>query len=149
MNNRGILQWLTVDMIIFVVANVVIIFFFYDRLTGISTIGPFQLLVLGLASYRAANIVSTEAITKPLRAPFVDEVEKGGEKVEKPKKYGFLGATGLLIYCPSCTGVWLSAALVYLYLFFPAPTFLIALILTLSAIERIISNTLGWFKRDS
>jgi len=74
---------------------------------------------------------------------------KGEKMVEKPKKYGFLGATGLLIYCPSCTGVWLSAALVYLYLFWPAPAILIALILALSAIERIISNILGWFKKNT
>ena len=149
MNERGILRWLTFDMIVFVVANVAIIWYFNGWLARLSSIGFFQLLILGLASYRAANIVSTEMITKPLRAPFVDEVVKGEKTVEKPKKHGFLGATGLLIYCPSCTGVWLSTALVYLYLFWPAPTFLIALILALSAIERIISNILGWFKQNN
>ena len=75
--------------------------------------------------------------------------KKGGKTVEKPKTSGFVGAIGLLVYCPSCTGVWLSAAIVYFYVFWPVQTFLVSLFLALSAIERIIAALLGWLRQPS
>ncbi|MDQ3003066.1 MAG: DUF1360 domain-containing protein [Fibrobacterota bacterium] len=149
MDHRKLFGWLTLDLIIFLVVNVFLIARFRDTLAGLAGIGPLHFMVLGLAVYRSSNIVSNEVVTKPLRAPFVEEVEKDGKLVEEPKKTGFMGATGLLIYCPSCTGVWLSAALVYAYAFWPGITFAIALFLALSAIERIIAGVLGCFKRNS
>ena len=149
MNNKRIFEWLTLDMIIFVVANVFLISNFSNKLASLNSIGFFKLLVLGLAAYRAANILSNEVITKPIRAPFVDESEKNGKMIEKPKKSGFLGAFGLLIYCPSCTGVWLAATLVYAYAFWPIPAFVIAMLLALSAIERVVAAGIGWLKHNS
>jgi hypothetical protein len=133
-------------MVIFAALNAFLISRFDDRFSALNDIGYFKLLVLGLAAFRAANILSNEVVTKPLRAPFVDESRKGEKTVEQPKKIGFLGAMGLLIYCPSCTGVWLSAAMVYSYVFYPAPTFVVALFLALSAIERILSAILTRLK---
>lgn len=141
-----IFKWLTLDMIVFAAINAFLITYFQDHLPTINEIGYFKLLVLGLAAYRAANIVSNEPVTKPLRAPFVDEAQTDGKIIEQPKKSGFAGAMGLLIYCPSCTGVWLAAALVYFYVFYPVPTFVIAMFLALSAIERIIAAILGRIK---
>lgn len=149
MNYKRIFGWLTLDMVIFAAANLFLISHFGNRLSNLNSIGLFKLLVLGLAAYRAANILSNEVITKPIRAPFVNEAEKNGKVIEKPKKSGFLGACGLLIYCPSCTGVWLAAILVYAYIFWPSPTFVVAMLLALSAIERIMAAALGWFKRNS
>jgi hypothetical protein len=139
-------RWFTVDMVVFAGINAMLIARFGEELSGIASIGPFRLLVLGLAAYRASNILSNETVTKPLRAPFVDEVEKDGKVVEEPKKQGFLGATGHLIYCPSCTGVWLSAAMAYAYVFWPVTAFFIAMVLALSALERILAIALGWIK---
>jgi uncharacterized protein DUF1360 len=139
-------RWFTLDMVVFAAINAILLARFGDKLAHIASIGPFRLLVLGLAAYRASNILSNETVTKPLRAPFVDEVEKDGKVVEEPKKQGFLGATGHLIYCPSCTGVWLSAALAYAYVFWPVPAYFIALMLALSALERILAIALGWIK---
>ena len=149
MINKGILRWLTLDMLLFVVVNAYLIARHGDKFSRLTDIGFLQLLVLGLAAYRAANIVSNEVVTKPLRAPFVDEEKKGSKTVEKPKRSGFLGATGLLIYCPSCTGVWLSAAIVYFYVFWPVQTFLVSLFLALSAIERIVAASLGWLRQEN
>ena len=101
MKQKRIFKWLTLDMIIFLVANIFLISYFGDRLSILGDIGYFKLLVLGLAAYRAANILSNESVTKPLRAPFVDEAQKDGKIIEEPKKSGFLGAIGNLIYCSS------------------------------------------------
>lgn len=146
MVEKQIFKWLTLDMMIFAALNAVLIVTLGDRLQGLRDIGVLQLFVLGLAVYRASNIVSNETVTKPLRAPFVEEVEKDGKAVEEPKKSGFLGATGHLIYCPSCTGVWLAAALVYAYALWPDRAFVIALLLALSGMERIYACVIGWFK---
>jgi hypothetical protein len=148
MNQRKFFKWLTLDMVVFVAVNAFLILRFPDRLSALGNLSYFKLMVLGLAAYRAANILSNEPVTKPLRAPFVDEAQKDGKVVEQPKKSGFLGAIGLLIYCPSCTGVWLSATLVYFYIFYPVATFVVALFLALSAIERIISVILGRIKQQ-
>ena len=142
-------RWFTVDMVVFAAINAMLIARFGEELTGIASIGPFRLLVLGLAAYRASNILSNETVTKPLRAPFVEEVEKDGKVVEEPKKRGFLGATGHLINCPSCNGLWLSAAIAYAYVFWPVPAFFIAMVLALSALERVLAIALGWIKSKS
>ncbi len=144
-----IFKWLTLDMIIFTAINAWLIFKFQNKFSILNELSYFKLLILGLAAYRAANILSNEPVTKPLRAPFIDEKIKDEKIVEEPKKTGFAGAFGLLIYCPSCTGVWLSTALVYFYIFFPEPTFVIAVALALSAIERIVAVTLGFIKTRS
>lgn len=149
MLNRQFIPWLTLDMAVFAGINIFLLYRFGDQIAPLASIGFLHFLVLGLAAYRASNIVSNEVVTKPLRAPFVDETDQAGKIVEQPKQTGFLGAMGLLIYCPSCTGVWLSAALVYCYAFWPTPTFAIALLLALSGVERIMAVTLGWFKRGS
>jgi hypothetical protein len=149
MVEKGVFKWLTLDMMIFMALNATLIPLLGTRLASLREIGFLQFIVLGLAAYRASNILSNEVVTKPLRTPFVDEVEKDGKMVEEPKKSGFLGATGLLIYCPSCTGVWLSAALAYGYALWPTQAFLIALLLSMSAVERTLAAVIGWFRRGA
>jgi hypothetical protein len=140
-------KWLTIDMIFFVALNIVLLYYLGDRIEFLIHIGIFKLLILGLAVYRGANILSNEVITKPLRAPFVDEKEVNGKVVESPKKKGFAGAFGLLIFCPSCTGVWIAAILIYLYAFLPGVTFVIWLLLASSALERIFSALVEHLKK--
>lgn len=149
MRDKKIFGWLSLDIIIFIAINALVISFYGDKIFGIFQVDLFRLLVLGLAAYRLANIISNEVVAKPLRAPFVDEVRREGKIVEKPKSSGFLGAIGLLIYCPSCTGVWVAAALVYSYVFWTGPTLIIAFILALSAVERITASIVGFFKQRS
>jgi hypothetical protein len=145
MKYEQLFGWLKLDMAVFAIANAILITAYSDTLATLD-VGAIELIVLGLACFRMANIVSNEPVTKPLRAPFVDEVPVDGKVVEKPKRTGFRGALGLLIYCPSCTGVWIAAALVYLYAFWPAQTFVVALFLALSGIERIGTALIGWFR---
>lgn len=148
MDHKKIFHWLTLDMAVFFAANAVLISRYGNALTGLLAVTPLHFVVLALAAYRASNIISNETVTKPLRAPFVDEIEKDGRVIEEPKKSGFLGATGLLIYCPSCTGVWLAAALVYGYALRPTPTFVVALFLALSAVERLMAAGIGRLKAN-
>src|SRR5580658_2946743 len=104
MIQKNIFKWFSLDMVVFSGANAFLILSYGDRLSALNGLGYFKLLVFGLAVFRAAHILSNEVVTKPLRFPFVDESRKGGKTVQEPKKFGFRGAMGHLIYCPSCTG---------------------------------------------
>jgi hypothetical protein len=151
MNKRRekFLGWMTLDMLVFLLINAILLSQINgtDRLDVLEHLSFLKLLILGLAAYRLANIVSNEPVTKPLRAPFVNEVFRNGKEIEQPKEEGFLGFIGGLIYCPSCSGVWLSTALVYCYVFWPAQTLIVALFLALSGTERILARVLERLRR--
>ncbi len=149
MNIKKLFGWLTLDIVIFIGINIFLVSRYIDELGALAGLNIFQFIILALATYRMANIISNEVVMKPLRAPFVDEKMEDGKLVEKPKKTGFLGAIGLLIYCPSCTGVWVAAILVYLWVFWPTSTSVVATIFALSAIERIVASIVGRLKTDS
>jgi hypothetical protein len=143
---RKLTAWFTLDMAVFLALNIFLLSKIRAQVDSWPNLTFLKLLILGLASYRSANIISNESVTEPLRAPFVTEKLEHGHIVETPKKSGFLGAFGHLIYCPSCTGVWLAAILTYSYIFWPTPTLIVALLLSLSAIERIVSRTMEYLK---
>lgn len=140
--------WLIIDMAAFVVLNILMIRFIQPGFVDfLSFITPMQILIFGLAVYRAANIVSNEFVTKPIRAYFVQEVERDGKEVEEPYDTGFRGFAGSLLYCPSCTGVWIAAIMVYSYIIWPGAVSIIALLLALSGVERFLAYMFGWIKR--
>src|SRR5262245_3568672 len=70
-------------------------------------IRPFDLILLALATFRLARIVSFEAVAEPIRAPVAESTLGGGTK---PKGQGARRALGELVACPLCVGVWISAA---------------------------------------
>jgi hypothetical protein len=91
-------------------------------------------------------VVSNEFITTPIRAHFVKEVVVNGEHVEEPYDQGFRGFAGSLLYCPSCTGVWIAAIITYSYIIWPGATSIVVLLLALSALERFFAYTFGRIK---
>lgn len=130
---------MVLDMAIFITLNWLILHTFRPSFDILRFIPFWQFAILGLAVYRAANIVSNEFITTPVRAYFVDDE---GYPYEK----GFRGFAGSLLYCPSCTGVWLATLTTYSYLFWPGPTSVIVLLLALSGMERFFAYTFGRIK---
>ena len=146
MNTSNKYFWYGLDIIIFLGLNAFFIWRLGPRFSSLH-IAWIELLIFGLAVYRLANLISNEQLTKPLREPFVDEKEKAGKKVEVPKKHGFLGVMGSLIYCPSCTGTWIATVLVYSFVVWPWPVEIISLIFALSGLERIFTNLGGFMKK--
>lgn len=148
MKYKSMFPWMVLDMVVFVALNVLMI-----RLIGVDvgdlleSLDLFKVVILGLAVYRAANIISNEFITKPVRAYFVREVERDGKEVEEPYEYGLRGFLGSLLYCPSCTGVWIAAIMTYSYILWPGPTSVVALLLALTALERFFAYTFGKIKK--
>jgi hypothetical protein len=137
--------WFLVDILLFGLLNIFFLYltFPFERLDRL--LSPHVIFFLSLATYRISEIVANEVVTRPIRAPFVNKKIEDGEEVEEPKRTGLLGNIGSLIYCPSCVGVWVGMLLVYSYLLFPEVILVVAVIFTLSALERVLSNILKMF----
>ncbi len=147
MKYKSMFLWMILDMVVFVLLNVYLL----GKVDSINEVFEsltfLKLLVFGLAVYRAANIVSNEFVTISVRAPFVKIIERDGKEIEEPYEHGLRGFIGSLLYCPSCTGVWLALAATYSYIFWPAQASIVLFLLALSGIERFFAYTFGLIKR--
>lgn len=74
---------------------------------------PLELVLVGVATHKLARILSKDAVTSPLRAPFTTFKEPGGpgEVVEEVRGDGIRHAVGELLTCPFCLSPWVATAL--------------------------------------
>ncbi len=102
---------------------------------------PFDLALLGLATYRAGRLVAYDKVTSPLRTPFT-RTEKGesGEEQVVAKGTGIQKALGELISCPTCIGTWIAAVLIYMRGILPGPTNLLVAILGVTGAAELLDN---------
>lgn len=84
-------------------------------------IGWFAFVVVGLATYRLARIVTLDTISQPFRDSLFrwaydvnNPVEVDGERIASPR-----GPIRVWVYdlasCPLCAGVWIAAGLYVLW----------------------------------
>lgn len=78
------------------------------------TPSPAELVLAGLATQRLTRLISKDAVTAPLRAPFTEfEGPAGeGEVNERVVGTGLRHAAGELLSCPFCLGQWVATGLV-------------------------------------
>ena len=77
-----------------------------------------DLVVLSLASFKAARTLANDQVTSFLRAPFVQgEAHKGDE--ETPVEGGMEQAIGELVTCSRCVGTWAAAGLAFAQILAP------------------------------
>jgi hypothetical protein len=100
-------------------------------------IEPEDIVLFGVATHKLSWIVTRDAITAPLRAPFteLEEVKSPTNVQEKPRNTGLQRSLGELLTCRFCLGMWISAFFTYGLVLFPAATRLVGAmfaILTLS-----------------
>jgi len=108
-------------------------------------INVWTLLMIGLASFRLTRLVVFDKITEFIRRPFLDEVvevnENGDEEVYiLPKEKGIRRWIGELLSCYWCSGIWCSAFLVGLYLFYPIVAEPLIVILAVASVAAIIET---------
>jgi hypothetical protein len=75
---------------------------------------PWDLLVIGTATYKVSRLVTKGKITSFLRAPFTRRQEAGGgsEVMDEPRREGAVGqAVGELLSCPFCASTWAATGL--------------------------------------
>jgi Protein of unknown function (DUF1360) len=83
---------------------------------------PTRDLVLGgLATFKFARILTKDAVTTPLRAPFTEFEENtgAGEVNERPKEGHPLHTIGDLLTCPFCMAPWIASGYVAALAFSP------------------------------
>ncbi|KOG41350.1 membrane protein [Streptomyces decoyicus] len=91
-------------------------------------IPPWDLLLLGAATYKASRMVAKDKITSFLRAPFTrrQETVSASEVTDEARGHGLRLATGELLTCPFCLASWVGGALVCGYAVAPRATRLVA-----------------------
>lgn len=113
-----------------------------------------DLVMLGLATFRAGRLVAFDRVTRPWREPFTQTVPDGmgaGETVA-PEGAGPRRALGELLSCPVCTGTWIAAFLVYGLRLAPRPARILLAILSATGIAELLNDgaeALAWSGRVS
>ncbi|WP_171113903.1 MULTISPECIES: DUF1360 domain-containing protein [Streptomyces] len=90
-------------------------------------IPPWDLALLGTATFKASRILSKDKITSFLRAPFTrrEEDAQAGQVMDAPRGGGVRRALGDLVACPFCTSTWVAGALIGAYVGAPRATRLV------------------------
>jgi hypothetical protein len=91
--------------------------------------------MLSVATFKASRLLTKDAVTSPLRAPFTrfEEAAGDGEVNESVRGTGVRHAVGELVSCPFCFSVWVGGALGAGMVFVPRLTRLAMLVLTACA----------------
>lgn len=96
-------------------------------------VSPFDVVLMALGTHKLSRVLSKEAVTSPLRAPFTHYKEPGGpaEVMEEARTAGQLRhAIGELLTCPFCLDMWIATGFALGLVFAPRPTRLIAATMT-------------------
>lgn len=90
------------------------IYLLRNRRDRVRSHGAVELASLALATQHLTRLISKDAVTAPLRAPFTElEGPAGeGEVNERVTATGFMHVVGELLACPFCLGQWAATALV-------------------------------------
>jgi uncharacterized protein DUF1360 len=111
------------------------------RITAPERVTPFDLALVGLATHKTARILSKDAVTSPLRAPFTvyDEPSGDAELSEHPRKDSHVQhAVGELLTCPFCLAQWVATGFAAGFVFAPRFTRLAALVMSGTAISDFL-----------
>ena len=94
-------------------------------------------VLLSLATHKLSRLLTKDAVTSPLRAPFTrfEESAGEGELMESVRGHGVQHAAGELITCPFCLAVWVATGLSAGYVFAPRLTRLVCTTLTAVAVS--------------
>jgi hypothetical protein len=96
-------------------------------------ITPYELFLMTAGTHKLARLVTKEAVTSPIRAPFTRYKEPGGpaELNEEAREQGQVRhAVGELLTCPFCLSVWVATGFTIGFLFVPGFTRMVASALT-------------------
>lgn len=91
-------------------------------------IEPYDFALLSLATHKLSRIISKDAVTSPIRAPFTEYKEPAGagELNEDVRVHGVAHGIGELLTCPFCLAVWVATSLVAGFVNAPRATRLVA-----------------------
>lgn len=135
--------WSIMALIFYTIANGFGLYYLQDRLVPtIESVSWMTLFILGLGIYRMTDIILFEKVTEPVRDIFVSD--------EKTSKQTALQKFSTQLFtCNSCFGVWVATVVVYFYILFPTQTLIIMLIMSLTGLERFLSQACNMMEKNS
>ncbi|MER5294808.1 DUF1360 domain-containing protein [Streptomyces pharetrae] len=88
---------------------------------------PWDVALLGTATFKAARLLTRDKVTSFLRAPFTRRAGEGGgsEVSDVPRGGTARQAVGSLVSCPFCMAAWVAAGLTAYYAWAPRPARLV------------------------
>lgn len=104
---------------------------------------PGDIALLGVATHKLSLLLSQDAVTSPLRAPFTELREKESPKSvdEKPRGSGLRRSLGELLTCQFCVGQWVASFFAYGLVLAPAVTRLVASIFAIVTVSDHLHQT--------
>jgi hypothetical protein len=106
-----------------------------------------DLTLAGIATFRAARLITEASVTAPLRAPFTRYVGSGapGEVDEQVREAdgGHRHAVGELVTCPYCFGMWAATGFGFGLVLAPRWTRFAASILAIDAGSDVLQKLYG------
>ena len=102
-----------------------------------------DIILLGVATHKLSWLLSNDAVTSPLRAPFTELEERQSPKnvEEKPRGTGLRRSLGELVTCRFCLGQWVAAFFTYGLVLFPAATRLVGSIFAILTLSDHLHQT--------
>lgn len=101
-----------------------------------------DLVLLGVGTFKLSRLLTSDAVTGVIRAPFVhyEGMEGVTTPKESPRGTGLRRAVGQLLLCPACTGVWVASLMTAGLVASPRATRVAAGALTVAALSDFLQS---------
>ena len=101
-----------------------------------------DLALVGVGTFKLSRLLTTDAVTGFIRAPFVRYEGMNGVTTpqESARGTGLRRAIGQLLLCPICTGVWVASALTAALVIAPRATRVACGTLTVAAASDFLQS---------
>jgi hypothetical protein len=112
---------------------------------------PWDVALLGTATFKASRLLSKDRITSFVRAPFTRRAEEGagGEVNDAPRGSGVRRAVGELVSCPFCTAAWVAGGLIACYAATPPTARLVSAGLSAMTVADWLQYAWTWTERKT
>ncbi|THA77350.1 DUF1360 domain-containing protein [Streptomyces sp. A0642] len=112
---------------------------------------PWDVALLGVATYKTARLLTKDKITSFLRAPFSRRSQDttAGEVADEPRGRGLRLAMGDLVTCPFCAASWTATGLLGTYVLAPRAARLIGAGFGAMAVADWMQYAWAWTQRNA
>jgi hypothetical protein len=112
---------------------------------------PWDVVLMGTATFKASRLLSKDRVTGFMRAPFTRRESDGSadEVMEQPRGTGTQRAVGDLVSCPFCTSTWVAGALACCYVSAPGATRVICAGLTAVVVADWLQYAWSWTEQTA
>jgi uncharacterized protein DUF1360 len=101
-----------------------------------------DLALLGVGTFKLSRLLTSDAVTGVIRAPFVryEGMEGVTTPKESPRGTGLRRAVGQLLLCPVCTGFWVASLMTAGLVAMPRATRVAAGMLSVAALSDVLQS---------